>query len=257
MKSLLPIFMLLTLLGCSNSDLQELSYEEYQTLIMTGAVPELDQITIRDEQGAQIAVNSFMKLQKGGDYFDRFFKNEEGEIVAYQLDPKPPFRDLPIECERATVVLDSIYALDQARMEKYDPRQDYSNLEIVVNILDKCGMPQNPSAAKSAFLVVQHNHNIHQKRYIDTFRSAAAAGILAKSSLAMMEDRILSNDDKPQLYGTQLRRPNGEEQWQLYELADPERVDQRRAKMGLGPLKEYLQNFGVEFEVEQTTSEDR
>ncbi|NRB47538.1 MAG: hypothetical protein HRU41_07680 [Saprospiraceae bacterium] len=251
MRSLLPLFMLLTLLGCNNSDLQELSYEEYQTLIMTGAVPELDQITIRDEQGAQINVDSFMKLQKRGDYFDRFFKNEEGEIVAYQLDPKPPLRDLPIECEEVTALLDSIYVLDQARMEKYDPRQDYSNLEIVVNVLDKCGMPQNPSAAKSVFMVVQHNHNLYQKRYIDTFRSAAAGGLLAKSSLAMMEDRILSNEDQPQLYGTQVRRANGEEQWQLYQLADPERVDQRRAKMGLGPLKEYLQNFSVAFEVEQ------
>ena len=247
MKRLLLLLFCLVLTNCQDAELEELSYPEYQNLITSGAVPPLDQITI----------DSFMARQKNNDYFDRFFKDKEGEIVAYQLEPKPAFRDLSIECADLSALLDSIYVLDQARMEKYDPRQDHSNLEVVVNVLDKCGMPQHPSAAKSVFMVVQHNHNIYQKRYIDTFRAAAEAGLLTKSSLALMEDRILSNDDKPQLYGTQLRRANGEEQWQLYKLADPERVDQRRAKMGLGPLKEYLQNFSVEFEVEQIPSEDR
>ncbi|MBX2876330.1 MAG: hypothetical protein KTR30_29690 [Saprospiraceae bacterium] len=255
MKRLLLMFMSLSLFSCQDSGLVEMSYSEYQTLIMSRAVPALDMITIKDEFGAEITVDSFMTLQKKQDYFDRFFKNKEGEIVAYQLEPKPAFRDLPIACDKVSQILDSVYVLDQKRMEKYDPRQDYNNLEIVVNILNKCGMPDSPGAAKAAFMVVQHNHNIYQKRYIETFRAAAEAGLLAKSSLAMMEDRILTHEGEPQLYGTQVRRSENEEEWQLFELADPERVDQRRANMGLGPLKEYLQNFSVEFEVEQIQEE--
>ena len=257
MKRLLFLFICFVLTNCQDAELEELSYSEYQNMITSGAVPPLDQITIKDESGAEIDVDAFMGLQKEKEYFDRFFKNKEGKIVAYQLEPKPALKDLPIACDQVAPLLDSLYLLDQARKEKYDPRQDYSNLEVVANVLDKCGMPTNPGAAKAAFMIVQHNHYVQQKRFIETFRAAAAEGLLAKSSLALMEDRILTHEGKPQLYGTQVSRSDGQEQWQLSELADPERVDQRRAKMGLGPIKEYLQNFNIDFEVEQIQGEDR
>lgn len=215
MKRTLLLFVCLMLSNCQNAELEELSYSEYQTLITSGAVPPLDQITIKDESGTEIDVDSFMALQKEKEYFDRFFKNKEGEIVAYQMEPKPALRDLPIVCEQVPSLLDSLYVLDQTRMEKYDPRQDYSNLEVVANVLDECGMPSEPSAAKAVFMIVQHNHYVHQKRYIETFRVASAKGLLAPSSLAMMEDRILIHEGKPQLYGTQLSRSNGQEQWKL------------------------------------------
>lgn len=253
MKKLLFVILPLVLFSCQDAGLEELSYSEYQALIMSGKTPDLSDITLKDEFGHQISIDSMMSLHQAGEYFDRFFKDVEGKVVAYQLEPKPAFRDIPIACDQIGPLLDSIYLIDQqARQNNYDPRQDYANLEMVANIMDKCGMPNSPTAAKAVFMVVQHNHSIHQKKYIPAFRAAAEQGILSKSSLALMEDRILTHEGKPQLYGTQVRRSSNEEQWQLPEIADPSRVDQRRAKMGLGPLQEYLQNFyGIEFKVEQ------
>jgi hypothetical protein len=48
--------------------------------------------------------------------------------------------------------------------------------------------------------------------------------------LAYLTDRICMGDGVPQIYGTQWEHP----------IADPEHVDERRAKMGLPPLAEYL-----------------
>lgn len=76
---------------------------------------------------------------------------------------------------------------------------------------------------------------------------SAERGDIEWGSIALMKDRALMYDEKPQIYGSQVM--NNE----LYELAEPEYVDQRRAKMGLGPLKEYLKYFDIEFNVEQKT----
>jgi len=52
-----------------------------------------------------------------------------------------------------------------------------------------------------------------------------------------MLDRILSDEGKPQLYGSQI--VDGK----LYELDSLETVDQRRAEMGMSPLADYLKMY--------------
>jgi hypothetical protein len=246
---LLLLILISSLGNCQSSSLTELTYEEYKRGIMLNELPELDQLIIRDEFDNRINIDSLMSLHRQNDYFDKFLKNKEGDIVEYRLARKPDFRSLSIDCDNTERLLDSILIIDQSIRNEYDPKQDYANLEVVVNVIERCEMPESPKSIKAIFMVVQHNHSIHQKRYIETFRKASNSGLLPKPSLALMEDRILMNDGKPQLYGTQLSRKNGAEQWQLYELFEPERVNRRRAEMNLGPLEEYLQLYGVEFKV--------
>ena len=63
--------------------------------------------------------------------------------------------------------------------------------------------------------------------------------------IALMKDRALMHEGKPQIYGSQIM--NGK----LYPLLEPEYVNQRREEVGLGPLEEYVQRFGLEFTVPQ------
>lgn len=65
-----------------------------------------------------------------------------------------------------------------------------------------------------------------------------------------MQDRMLMDAGKPQLYGSQVT-VNESGEYMLYDLRDPETVDQRRAVMNLMPLKEYLNFFEIEFNVPQ------
>ena len=53
------------------------------------------------------------------------------------------------------------------------------------------------------------------------------------------------HDGLPQKYGSQVIGGK------LYQLEDPEFVNQRRKEMGMEPLEEYLARFGIEFNVEQ------
>lgn len=53
---------------------------------------------------------------------------------------------------------------------------------------------------------------------------------------AFLEDRLLTMEDKPQIYGTQFRNiGNG---FEPFPIEDPEHVDERRARVGLGTLAE-------------------
>lgn len=259
MKFQILLFPLLFLSACSNSQsLEKVPYEEYLSMINENRLPRPEAVKRFDPFGNEISQDSLNKLGRRVHLEEEWYRNKEGEVVEMRYSPKPPIRKIAIDCQGISSLLDSIYRLDQAsrNQRRYDPETDYTNLETVINIIEQCGMPESRSSVKTIFLVIQHNHSVYQKKYIDELKKASEQGLLSKSSIAMMEDRILVNDEKPQIYGTQVGRKRGEEQWSLYELMEPERVNARRAKVGLGPIEEYLENFGIEFTVEQETGEE-
>ena len=59
------------------------------------------------------------------------------------------------------------------------------------------------------------------------------------------------HDGKPQIYGSQLREINQSGKLEIYNLQEPEYVNKRRAKVGLGPLREFLAQIDIVFDVEQ------
>jgi hypothetical protein len=96
-----------------------------------------------------------------------------------------------------------------------------------------------PLGVEAAFILVQHaDHDpAFQARMLPEIEAAAARGELEKQHVALLTDRVLRAQDKPQRYGTQFWPQNGE--WQPQELEDPANVDARRKAMGLMPLSEY------------------
>ena len=56
---------------------------------------------------------------------------------------------------------------------------------------------------------------------------------------AKIQDRILVNEDKLQIYGMQFRY-DSERNLEPFPIKDPEYVDQGRREIGLPPLKDYL-----------------
>ncbi|QCR23519.1 DUF6624 domain-containing protein [Pontibacter sp. SGAir0037] len=129
--------------------------------------------------------------------------------------------------------------------------QHEENRRQVVEILDKYGWPGRKEVglegSMAVFLVLQNSDKATIAKYLPLLRGAAANGDAPKSSLAMMEDRFRMLEGKPQLYGSQVKLNAGTNQHELYEIEDELSVDKRRAAMGLGPLREYLKLFGIEY----------
>jgi len=138
-----------------------------------------------------------------------------------------------------------------ADLWKTQHSNDEKNRKRLIEIVDQSGWPKQSlvgeKAALAAFLVLQHADFALQKRYLPLLRATAERGETKLKWLALLEDRVLVREGKKQLYGSQVRNQKGVEGWQLEPIEDEANVDERRAKMGLGPLNEYLKTFGIEY----------
>lgn len=91
--------------------------------------------------------------------------------------------------------------------------------------------------AKAVMLLVQHNGRL-QERVIAMVK-AAPRGEVSLESLAMMEDRILTDQKKPQIYGTQFTlMPDG--RFKFAATADLPNLARRRSAAGIPPMAFYV-----------------
>jgi hypothetical protein len=129
---------------------------------------------------------------------------------------------------------------------------DRRNMTRLEEIIKQKGWPVKSlvgeDASKAAFLILQHSDLRHQEKYLPLLKEAAKKGEARPADVAMLEDRILIRKGKKQLYGTQIH--SGADtggKLVLDPIEDEEHVDERRASVGLMPLKEYLKHFGMEY----------
>lgn len=96
------------------------------------------------------------------------------------------------------------------------------------------------SGVSDAWLLIQHSQLIADQ--LPAMRAAAEAGELARSNLALSEDRARMYAGQPQRYGSQLKSGT-DGKLALYPLESAERVDAWREAMDLDPLADYLKGF--------------
>lgn len=158
-----------------------------------------------------------------------------------------------------------VEAPETEREEIHDQMADRNrrHLARVVEILEAGGWPGVSrvgfKASQGAWLIIQHSDLETQQRYLPLMREAAEQGELPGHLLATTIDRVLVGEGKKQLYGTQFTRDaNGRLVPQPIE--DPERVDQRREEMDLGPLEEAVESINGAYrrpESEAASAEDQ
>lgn len=103
------------------------------------------------------------------------------------------------------------------------------------------------AGARAAFLIVQHSpSNAFQREMLPLLSAAAADDEAAASDAAMLEDRVLTDEGKPQRYGTQFRIVAGE--LVPYPIEEPETLEERRASVGLMPMAEYVKLLAETYE---------
>jgi len=100
------------------------------------------------------------------------------------------------------------------------------------------------------FLIIQHAKLDVQVRRLPMIRQAVKDGKARSENLAMLEDRVATKTGKKQIYGSQLR--NDKETGELYMLPmiEPEKVNERRASVGLGTIEEYIAYWNLKWDVE-------
>jgi hypothetical protein len=132
---------------------------------------------------------------------------------------------------------------------------DASNALVVESILDKDGWvgPEQigEKASSAFFLIIQHADAGTRRKYFPMMKAAVTQGKANPQDLALLEDRMAVDNGKPQIYGTQLLMDQASGSYYLYRLSDPDSVDTRRARVGLGTLAAYLNGWNIVWNVEE------
>lgn len=134
--------------------------------------------------------------------------------------------------------------------------QDSINELQVLKIIDEKGWVGRSIVGAKAnatlWLVIQHAPLEIQEKYLPLLKESVKKGESSGSNLALLEDRILMRNNKPQIYGSQVKRDENGKGY-FHEILDPEYVNQRREEIGLGPIETYAKRMGVEWTVIQKT----
>ncbi|MGY5129199.1 DUF6624 domain-containing protein [Streptomyces nigrescens] len=120
---------------------------------------------------------------------------------------------------------------------------DADNTAALQRIIDEHGWPGHSlvgeQAAHAAWLIAQHAELGFQLDALVLLRGAVDRREATPAQLAYLTDRCLFHQQRPQLYGTQYRDIGDGNGPQLWEVADPDTLDARRAEVGLGPQADY------------------
>jgi len=138
-------------------------------------------------------------------------------------------------------------ALRALRLSYLESQVDEKNTTRLKELVDRYGWLHEERVGKkgadAAFLIAQHaDHDVDfQRRMLEHLREAYDQGNATGQQVALLTDRVRVAEGKPQLYGTQAQFRDGELRFDR--IQDSSSVDQRRAKMGLPPLSEYVEKL--------------
>jgi hypothetical protein len=144
---------------------------------------------------------------------------------------------------RKTATPDERTAMDQVWAAYYKPIDARHSARLKV-LLDGRGWftPQEVGAraAADAFLVASHSPDLElQKAVLAKMEPLVAAG-QAPTGYANLYDRVAVQDGRPQRYATQMAGCVSGKHVLPADVEAPERLEQRRAALGLEPMVQYL-----------------
>ena len=285
MKYIILILLIALFVSCENQEykpdhLRKLTDDELIEAAVHDRQFSQKHAVYKNQIGENISLDSIRKIKYpcfNHFVFDKYM-NENNEVIEIIIRPatqhdlevkakislaffkQPEIEIVDIDCNKIGEILDTVHFLDQ-EMRKNGNGIDYDIehqcLNKVISIIEKCGMPTlkeiNEQQMTTIWLVFQHTHHNIRKEYFPLLLKSAKNGDLKMSHIALMLDRILMKEGKPQKYGSQVQA-GCDSEWELYNLEKPEMVNQRRSEMGLGPLEDYLKEYGIVFNVKQIGS---
>ena len=135
---------------------------------------------------------------------------------------------------------------------------DSSNINYIERIFKTKGYPGKTMVGEPtntvAWYVLQHSNKI--EKYLPIIKKAGEQGEIPMTLVAMMEDRYLMHEGKPQIYGTQGRMEDNKEF--IWPIENPENVNERRKEAGFETtVEEYSKElFGADFEYRPLTLDE-
>jgi hypothetical protein len=146
-------------------------------------------------------------------------------------------------------------SIEMARHKELMALLQQSQLLQVKTILDQYGWVGKSRVGERGMTVlfeaIQHADLVTQEHYLPSLRVALKEGNARAGELSLLEDKVAMAKGKRQIYGTLFGRDTESGQFYVMPLEDPDHVDERRAKIGLLPLENYLLHWNIKWDVAQ------
>ena len=135
-------------------------------------------------------------------------------------------------------------------------RQDKQNQEYILSMLEKCGWPEalNEQSHNTVFLVLQHSPDSIMKAYFPQVQKMVKKGILLPDDEAIMLDRILMDEGKPQRYGSQTFAANNINY--IWPIESLDSLESFRKEVGLPSMEDYILLAKDSFQIEYTWNKE-
>jgi hypothetical protein len=133
-----------------------------------------------------------------------------------------------------------------------------SNFSKVEQLITTYGWPTYSSVGKLAadapLIIINHLESEEMRiKYLPKIKNACIQNEGSCMEFAKIQDRILVNTGKLQIYGMQFLY-NSKRELEPFPIQDPEYVDQKRKAIGLEPLKKYLKRkINYDWTIQQKT----
>ncbi len=119
-------------------------------------------------------------------------------------------------------------------------------------IIKKYGWPKKSVfgaiGSGTAFLIIQHSDIKYQKKYLPKIKELCEINEADWQDYALLLDKVLVSEKKPQIYGSQVNYNKLTKQYELFPIEDEKNVDKRRKKAGLETLKDYAEQWNIKYE---------
>jgi len=126
-------------------------------------------------------------------------------------------------------------------------RLDSLNIESITSIIDSIGYPGISLIGSSfmdyAFIMLLHANYEVRKKYESQLIEATMKGEATKAFIPYLIDKNLLDENKKQLYGTQVFFDENKKKFVVYPVRDEDKVDDRRLIFRLQKLDDYLKSF--------------
>ena len=143
-------------------------------------------------------------------------------------------RDQATRAEFGARVTDTLYGRQLMSLD--------STLAVeMVLILDRFGLPTRsmvgPAGSDAAMLIIQHSWPLQERAA--ALAKAIPSGQISPEKLAMLEDRVLVHQGKPQRFGSHFNvGPDGV--FRFAPASDTAGLDARRSAAGMPPMRQYV-----------------
>ncbi len=145
-------------------------------------------------------------------------------------------------------------------------KMDSVNRILAINFIETYGWPKISEVGKDVsygiFYIIQHNDTETMKKYLPDLQARANSGEASKKHLAMMTDRVLMDENKKQIYGTQAaprKDANGyvTNEYYIWPIKNQEKVNDLRRSMGFeNTVEEYAANIEASYSQDETMIEN-